>query len=61
MKPIEILLLSQADLIQLDLSPDDELGAVEQAVMDCAYLTRLRTAAVSGTGAGATLSQRNLP
>jgi ornithine cyclodeaminase/alanine dehydrogenase-like protein (mu-crystallin family) len=34
MKPIEILLLSQADLIQLDLSPDDVLGAVEQAMRE---------------------------
>jgi ornithine cyclodeaminase/alanine dehydrogenase len=34
MKSIEILLLSQSDIIQLDLSPDDVLGAVEQAMRE---------------------------
>lgn len=34
MNPIEILLLSQSDIIQLDLSPDDVLGAVEQAMRE---------------------------
>jgi hypothetical protein len=34
MKPIEILLLSQSHIIQLDLRPDDVLGAVEQAMRE---------------------------
>jgi ornithine cyclodeaminase/alanine dehydrogenase-like protein (mu-crystallin family) len=34
MKSIKILLLSQSDIIQLDLSRDDVLGAVEQAMRE---------------------------
>ncbi len=32
MKPIDILLLSQADILKLDLGLDDVLGVVEEAM-----------------------------
>jgi ornithine cyclodeaminase/alanine dehydrogenase-like protein (mu-crystallin family) len=34
MKPVEILLLSQKDIISLDLKPDDVIAAVEQAMIE---------------------------
>ncbi|MBL9152382.1 MAG: hypothetical protein JNK37_07855 [Verrucomicrobiales bacterium] len=34
MNPIEILLLSQSDIVQLDLGPDEVLGAVVQAMRE---------------------------
>ena len=34
MKPIEILLLSQKDIVGLDLQPQDVMGAVEQAMIE---------------------------
>lgn len=34
MKPVEILLLSQKDIISLDLKPEEVIGAVEQAMVE---------------------------